>query len=297
MKNLFVFLFLFIFKIATNAQVFAEVGAEWKYEIIYQYEIPIKKNTVKLLVTKDTVLMGKTVQKIQVYKAPTLKVNDVFFVSSEGQKIYYWEGLQKYLLYDFSLKKGDKYTLRFPSGLFSPLPPLPIIEIDVDSVGTISNNGKKLKVQYLSTTSGSFQFGKKAIEGIGFDNFILPTYTYPNSETNVFTSSFCFTNKSISLPEKGCKLVNNFDINQSQNIADAKVSGKIIALKLTVIKQQKGTFHLYDTQGNLAATYPLLQNHDEYRFDISNLANGMYFWHLVLDDKIRQTGKVVVMKE
>ena len=60
---------------------------------------------------------------------------------------------------------------------------------------------------------------------------------------------------------------------------------------------QKGIFNLYDTQGNLAASYPLLQNHDEYRFDISNLANGMYFWHLVLDDKIRQTGKVVVMKE
>ena len=60
---------------------------------------------------------------------------------------------------------------------------------------------------------------------------------------------------------------------------------------------KKGIFNLYDTQGNLAASYPLLQNHDEYRFDISNLANGMYFWHLVLDDKVRQTGKVVVMKE
>lgn len=60
---------------------------------------------------------------------------------------------------------------------------------------------------------------------------------------------------------------------------------------------KKGIFNLYDTQGNLAITYPLLQNQDEYRFDISNLANGMYFWHLVLDDKIRQTGKVVVMNE
>ena len=60
---------------------------------------------------------------------------------------------------------------------------------------------------------------------------------------------------------------------------------------------KKGIFNLYDMQGNLAASYSLLQNHDEYRFDISNLANGMYFWHLVLDDKVRQTGKVVVMKE
>jgi Secretion system C-terminal sorting domain len=60
---------------------------------------------------------------------------------------------------------------------------------------------------------------------------------------------------------------------------------------------KKGVFNIYDTQGKLAATYPLYINHDEYRFDISNLANGMYFWHLVLDDKIRQTGKVVVMNE
>ena len=64
-----------------------------------------------------------------------------------------------------------------------------------------------------------------------------------------------------------------------------------------VNQYKKGIFNLYDTQGNLAASYPLLQNHDEYRFDISNLANGMYFWHLVLDDKVRQTGKMVVMKE
>ncbi len=60
---------------------------------------------------------------------------------------------------------------------------------------------------------------------------------------------------------------------------------------------QKGKYIISDLQGRSIATYPLLPNHDEYRFDISNLQNGIYLWQLVLDDKIRQSGKVVILKE
>jgi hypothetical protein len=60
---------------------------------------------------------------------------------------------------------------------------------------------------------------------------------------------------------------------------------------------QKGIFHLTDLQGRRIASYPILPDHDEYRFDISTIPNGMYLWQLVLDDNIRQTGKVAVMKE
>ncbi len=59
---------------------------------------------------------------------------------------------------------------------------------------------------------------------------------------------------------------------------------------------KKGTFHLTDLQGRRIATYPLLPEHEEYRFDISAIPNGMYFWQMVLDAKVQQTGKVVVLK-
>ena len=60
---------------------------------------------------------------------------------------------------------------------------------------------------------------------------------------------------------------------------------------------QKGKYALYELQGRPIATYPLLPNHDEYHFDISHLQNGIYLWQLILDDKVRQSGKVVVLKE
>jgi hypothetical protein len=96
---------------------------------------------------------------------------------------------------------------------------------------------------------------------------------------------------------QGCSTA-TVDINEPINVEiSPNPATSNLQIKLKFSDFQKGIFHLYDTQGNLAATYPLLQNQDEYRFDISNLSNGMYFWHLILDDKVRQTGKIVVMKE
>ena len=60
---------------------------------------------------------------------------------------------------------------------------------------------------------------------------------------------------------------------------------------------QKGKYIISDLQGRPIATYPLLPNHDEYRFDISQIQNGIHLWQLILDDKVRQSGKVVVLKE
>jgi hypothetical protein len=298
MKHLLLLLmFSFFFISNTYTQLLLEVGAEWKYQIIYEFGIPIKKDVVKLVVVKDTILFGKSVQKLQVFKNPTLDINTEIFISNENQRVYYWEGLSQYLLYDFSLNKGDKYILRFPSGLSLPLPLKLTAEISIDSTNLINYNGKNLKVQYLSSKLQAFTIGKIATEGIGFDSFLLPTYDYPNSESNIFTNKMCFSYKNISIPPNGCNITNSLELSQQLQLVSAAVFNNDIVVNCSDNHCKKGIFNLYDTQGNLAATYSLLQNHDEYRFDISNLANGMYFWHLVLDDKTRQSGKVVVIKE
>jgi hypothetical protein len=45
--------------------------------------------------------------------------------------------------------------------------------------------------------------------------------------------------------------------------------------------------------GQLVATFPILAGHDEYNFDISFLSQGLYVWHLRIDEKTRQSGRLV----
>jgi hypothetical protein len=45
------------------------------------------------------------------------------------------------------------------------------------------------------------------------------------------------------------------------------------------------------------SNFSLFEDQEEHRLDISHLQNGIYLWQLVLDDKVRQSGKVVVLKE
>jgi hypothetical protein len=129
-------------------------------------------------------------------------------------------------------------------------------------------------------------------------------HKFENREAALFVDSLgCF--------DKNCK-DNETMFFYSQNVLKNKEIDKIdkflsiypnpcsqfFTLKLNKSNLfQKGKILLLDLQGRNVGTYSVTNNHDEYRFDISNLANGMYFWHLVLDDKIRQTGKVVVMNE
>jgi hypothetical protein len=58
---------------------------------------------------------------------------------------------------------------------------------------------------------------------------------------------------------------------------------------------QQGNWLLYDATGKIAASFPILQGHDQYNYDIAHLPQGLYVWNLVLDNKIRQVGKLVKM--
>jgi hypothetical protein len=61
---------------------------------------------------------------------------------------------------------------------------------------------------------------------------------------------------------------------------------------------ERGTWDLYDMSGRLAASFPLLQGHDEYVFDISSVPNGVYVWHVSFDGRASgASGKLVVLKE
>ena len=63
-----------------------------------------------------------------------------------------------------------------------------------------------------------------------------------------------------------------------------------------VNRYRSGVWELYDIQGQRVVFYPVFENKSEYRYDISQLSNGMYFWRMVFDGKIGQSGKLVVLK-
>jgi hypothetical protein len=61
---------------------------------------------------------------------------------------------------------------------------------------------------------------------------------------------------------------------------------------------ERGTWDLYDISGKLAASFPLLQGHSEYVFDVSNIPNGVYVWRVSFNGVPTSfAGKVVVMRE
>ncbi len=63
-----------------------------------------------------------------------------------------------------------------------------------------------------------------------------------------------------------------------------------------VNRYKSGVWELYDIQGQRVAFYPIFENKSEYRYDIAPLNNGMYFWRVIFDGKIGQSGKLVILK-
>ncbi len=65
-----------------------------------------------------------------------------------------------------------------------------------------------------------------------------------------------------------------------------------------VNRYERGTWELYDMSGKLAVSFPLLQGHSEYVFDISSVPNGVYVWRVSFNGVPTSfAGKVVILKE
>lgn len=63
-----------------------------------------------------------------------------------------------------------------------------------------------------------------------------------------------------------------------------------------VNRYKRGIYEIYNMQGQLVSYFPIFEGKSEYRYDISNLSNGMYIWRVLFDGKIGQTGKLVKME-
>ena len=296
MKHLFSIILIFKF-LVLNAQVeFAPVGATWYFSVLGPGIPGLAWDAAKFECTGTKDIQGKTCKEI--------KGIGSFF--QDGEKVFYFdEEKQKFkMIYNFAAKKGDTWFLSpWKTGMGKGFLK-DSSQIKVDSVYTTLIAGVSRKVQDIiikkPINGNPVLWFSKNIEGIGNEFFILPGFgccEFP------YVGLRCYEGNGQKFsrlkPNEFCDKQGKLSKTEDTQEVNASLSldRQNAFLKFENQTFQKGIFHLYDTQGNLTASHPLLQNHDEYRFDISNLTNGMYFWHLVLDDKVRQTGKVVVMKE
>ena len=112
-----------------------------------------------------------------------------------------------------------------------------------------------------------------------------------------------FPNYRLGTPdEHWCdSIVKNKDVEKEQFMACAVYPNPAyeqvnVDLFGYIQSYQQGNWQLYDATGTKAASFPILQGHDQYNFDISFLPQGLYVWNLVLDGKIRQVGKLIKME-
>jgi Secretion system C-terminal sorting domain len=222
----------------------------------------------------------------------TIDIKGVYFaggvaISPNSRYIYY---SCQYIMYQYDLWESDlqksQKIVGYDDGVKEPFSTnFNLLKLAPDNkiYMTSSTGMRYLHVINKPDESGdSCQFVQRGLKLPNFHSFGLPNY--PNFKLGAATIK-CTTETEEENEKK--EIVKLFP-NPAQNE---------LTLTFNATYYQKGIFHLTDLQGRRIASYPILPDHDEYRFDISAIPNGMYLWQLVLDDKILQTGKVAVMKE
>ena len=141
----------------------APVGAVWYYSQL-EYAPPWHHNYVKIESIRDTVIQG--------HRSRILDRNgNEIIMRSDSGRVYLFDNdsLQFNQLYDFSANAGESWQAWCWNKEY--------MTVYVDSVDTVTINGKQLRKQYISHEPGSwFYFSGPVIENIGSIGYMFPQY-------------------------------------------------------------------------------------------------------------------------
>lgn len=159
----------------TNVTDFAPIGAKWYYG--YRENPLGGPETGYLLVesVRDTVIDDQAAKVLtKTYHASNGSVNDegIEIVFTEGNKVFYINGGQTYLMYDFTAETGD--TLEFREPYYSTQNPDTTFTMVVDSTDFFSVDGTELKRIYLREISWNWDLYRTHIERIGNIPYMFP---------------------------------------------------------------------------------------------------------------------------
>lgn len=186
MKKTIIIFGLFVFLVTkNNAQTeWAPIGAKWSNERNDLWWDILYYTTFKSV--KDTLVSNKNCRKIDINEFVNNRGNHTkysryrgyYIMYNDSDKVFYQQNNKFWLLYDFSLKKGDT--------LFSYQPiqddtAISLNKYIIDSIKTLQISGKQLRSQYLHTIDPSFYekqdyyfFVKGSIiERIGYTGYLF----------------------------------------------------------------------------------------------------------------------------
>lgn len=262
----------------------------WTSETVWVYETdefgpPISGNYLILRIISDTIIDNELFFKLQEYSRNHVTgdltlINEGFiFLQYENDKIYLLGQTDstKHLIYDFSLQAGESYLAYcdFDKNYFT---------VRIDSVGEFIQNGIRRKVQFVSSenVSGCYLHGK-IIEGVGFEEYILPRYTTVDPPPGGYIA--CFNDGLFSYPiELNCEdlITSNKSVPSDELKFYPNPTSDIIYLECDLDKH----YEIYNATGNLVEVGNVV--HNSIRTD--KLPRGIYFI------RIRQKNKESIHK-
>jgi hypothetical protein len=243
------------------------------------------QETIKYELIKDTVFCSSTWYKVK------SSSNELFWIQVESQKVFIKFDNQcvnsKYLLYDFSLQKGDSIFCGNSNGIDI----LKAKVVSVDSVQCNTKKFKRLKLNfYYSTTSQNF-IEMYWIEGIGCNlhPFYL-LYDWNNKSTWYKLDSCLYNNKLVFDTENA--VTTSIKVNIQNNSDCVQIypnpsKNKILVYLKPEFKAK--TIELFDFSGKLQNTYNMLNSN----YLSLQLKAGIYVLR-VSSDKEKIIQKVVI---
>jgi hypothetical protein len=213
MKIILVIVLILTSFMAYSQIEWAPIGAKW-YISKMEGTMPPNEGYILYEVKKDTLIHDQKVRMIsKTYfhsngKDVTAGENE--YTYEKDSVVYYWKNGHFYTLYDFSARKGDKWTVYGTASYKDYCGYDSLGVVVVDSVTTLTINNQKLRAIYTSPDIGSnWRFKGVILERVGNITHLLPKsegclLDIPDDEGSLR----CYEDNSLWLYKTGyCRLV------------------------------------------------------------------------------------------
>lgn len=289
------------------SQSWYPIDAKWIFnnqELVFFKAHGINEYTV----IGDTVVQGTDSRKISQivtnYKGTVLR-QDTICIYEENSHVYFWNGVDFDLMYDFSLKAGDTLDVQIDTqGCDS------VSLITIDSVSILQHGDISLMVQYSSYNvyaegimGYNYTVNNKLIEKIGDENgFIFAPKCYI-AEQFLYDGLRCYTDHEISyvstswknfFSDISCDSIINDSTTalNSANIEPMSIvpnpSRDFIEIKCNDLIIEECLLEIIDLRGNRKTVVPNLTVINIKRYPV-----GMYFLRIIKDHQLITTLKFV----
>ncbi|MFZ1702845.1 MAG: hypothetical protein WAT79_00785 [Saprospiraceae bacterium] len=266
-----------------------------------------KPEIIQIFVDRDTIINDRFCRVLRAKFDDQVIEGSDLPVYNKGNKMFFYEEGQWWLLYDFSAKQGDtvEFFLSKKTELFTfgrtGVPPLGEnpYKLVVEKVDTVlASDGSPLKrflTRDLDQGVSSVYGMNEIIEDIG-SLFGLFGHFYIFTAEDWRYQFLCYKNDNYTYPnENGCSLTSSTNlIRHNIKITPNPVSD-IILVTLEEYIPQYGMIHMHDATGQKVLSKRIYYGHNH--LDLSMLPAGLFFWTVEDGGVLLHCGKVMKMIE